>query len=160
MLCASVAASFAGPTTVQAFIGRALCFCALSCMVPHVLEKSCACMQLGVLICQFMALLSYIKFVYVACIERTAVKRENSGRLPHLIPPDASQSLPVATVARRPSESVASPAPQNTPSMPDAATKQLVNGIMNENNNLVVVAMPAPQNSVVAAGVPAAEAFM
>jgi hypothetical protein len=69
-------------------------------------------MQLGVMICLFMALVSYIRFVHVARVEREAVMRANGGELPDLLPPAPTAQMPVAKVARKPShEHVTAPSP-------------------------------------------------
>lgn len=62
-------------------------------------------MQLGLLLAQFMTIISYVRFVHRARLERAAVKRANGGKFPDLLTvDDAPQDAPVATVVHEESE--------------------------------------------------------
>lgn len=110
-------------------------------------------MQLGLLLLMVMTVVSYIAFVYAACVQRARIKRENGGKLPELLPPvDAAeiQSAPVATVVRTPSNHDAAaifPPQATSPARPSS------NNPLYSNEDPIVVDVQ------VATGGPVAEAY-
>ena len=135
----------------------------------HVYSYSArASLQLGVLLTQFMTVVSYAKLVHSARLHRAAIRQSNGGHQPDLPPPTDTihnEVTPVATVLRSPSneDPAATFPPEDTSHVPVAT----VNGAtklssppssLNENDAAVVVNVQTQRAGQVATGGPVVEA--